>query len=72
MDIYWLLQSWVFVIAERNRSDLPVRGHSHEPLLVDRPLEISVEVLIVVVHVNTNGRRKRRGDTRRRNIKLLG
>lgn len=60
------------MIAEKNCSDLPARGLSHEPLHVDRPLEISVEVLIVVVSLNANGRRRRRGDTKRRDIKLLG
>ena len=57
------------MVAGKNCSDVPARGHSHEPLHVGGPLEISVEVLIVVVHVNTSGRRQRRGRAR---IKLLG
>lgn len=40
-DIYWLLESPFFVIAEK-RSVCLERGHSHKPLCVDRPLEISV------------------------------
>lgn len=57
-DIYWLLESPFFVIAEKSSVCLE-RGHSHKPLCVDRPLEISVEVFVVVVYMNTNVRSRR-------------